>query len=234
MATSLPPSRPASLGRAAREHFLAHLEGVLAPMADAVYARLRELMDQAASGRESQERRDALLEFDKHRQAWTNGTQKAWRAALVSAASNARVRLDTTNLELIGDDEVETKILSSRLALAMQEKAVWDYNDLKLRIRHVDHEEELPGGDILRPETIAQLMLEQWTASGMAREGWTLAREVIQKQMAERLIDGYRTTNEFLVQRNVLRDIDLSARVRRTTGSRSSGGARRSPGAAGG
>ncbi|MES2940498.1 MAG: DUF1631 family protein [Pseudomonadota bacterium] len=234
MATSPPSSRPVPLGRAAREHFLAHLEGVLAPLGDAIHARLRELMDQSSSGRESQERRDALLDFDKNRNAWISGTQRAWRGALVPATATSRVRLDTANLELIGDDVVENKILASRLALAIQEKAVWDFNDLKLRIRHVDREDELDSGDILRSETIAQLMLEQWIASGMSREAWTLVRDVIQQQMVERLVAGYRATNEFLVQHNVLRDIDLStARVRRSAGSRSSGGsgARRSPGA---
>ena len=62
------------------------------------------------------------------------------------------MRLELASLELIGDEVVENKILASRLAMAVQEKAVWDLNDLKLRITHLEGGEELGSEDVLRPE----------------------------------------------------------------------------------
>ena len=89
----------------------------------------------------------------------------------MAAAHRDRPRAHgAVDLELIGDDVVENKILSSRLAMAVQEKAVWDLNDLKLRITHLEGGEELATEDVLRPEALAQLLVEQWSACELARE----------------------------------------------------------------
>jgi hypothetical protein len=119
------------------------------------------------------------------------------------------------SLELIGDDVVENKILSSRLAMAVQEKAVWDLNDLKLRITHLEGGEDLAAEDVLRPEALAQLLVEQWTAAALPRETWVLSKDVIQKNIVPRAVEGYKKANEFLVQSGVLPNIDLKSRVKR-------------------
>ena len=43
--------------------------------------------------------------------------------------------LEEVYLELVGDEVVENNILSSRLALAIQDKANFELNDLRLRIK---------------------------------------------------------------------------------------------------
>jgi hypothetical protein len=216
-----------------REHFVGQLEGVLQPLSDAIRARLIELVDASTSTRDAQERRDAMLDFERQRRDWQERTAKAWRKALVPPTATARVRLEAANLSLIGDEVVENKILSSRLALAVAEKATWDLNDLKLRMEHLENGEELAGHDVLRPEAVAQLMVEQWGASGLPRPSWVLVQDVIQAHMADKMLAAYRSTNEFLVQRGVLPDIDLSGRVRRAAappGQRRAAGAAPSPG----
>ena len=120
MSTPLAPAA-ASLARAVRDQFVAHLEGMLPGLSDAIRARLIELTDSAGNMREMHERRDTLLEFDRQRQKWVQNLQVAWRRALIPPTATARVRLDMINLELIGDDVVENKIISSRLAMAVQE-----------------------------------------------------------------------------------------------------------------
>ncbi|WP_332813179.1 DUF1631 family protein [Ramlibacter sp.] len=209
-----PPAQSSVIARQAREHFVSQLEGVLQPLSDAIRARLLELMDSAAGNREAQERRDAMQEFEQRRRAWVEATGQAWRRALVPPTATGRVRLETLNLSLIGDEVVENKIVSSRLAMAIAEKATWELNELKARMEHLDGE-GLAGHDVLRAEAVAQLMVEQWSASGLARPTWLQVHEVIHKQMTERMVAAYRSTNELLVGRGVLPDIDLSARVRR-------------------
>ena len=209
------PSAAVPLARRAREQFVAEAEQVLAPLSDAIRARLSELIDSSTSTRDMHSRRDGLLEFDKRRGSWVAAVQKAWRMALVPPTTTARVRMETGTLELIGDDVVENKILSSRLALAIVEKASWELNDLKLRMQELEGGEEFGPTDILRPEAIAQLMIEQWGAQELPRDTWVLVQDLIQKQLVEVLVKAYHGVNELLIRKGVLPDIDLSARVKR-------------------
>jgi hypothetical protein len=119
-------------------------------------------MSAAKSSRDVQQRRDALVEFEQAAAKWVDAVARAWRRAIIPPTSTGRVRLELASLELIGDDVVENKILSSRLAMAVQEKVVWDLNDLKLRITHLEGGEELSSEDVLRPEALSQVLLDQW------------------------------------------------------------------------
>ena len=114
-------------------------------MIPAIRSRLGELADATASSRDMQDRRDAMMDFDRKGQAWAQATMKAWQKALVPPTATARFRMDEAKLELIGDEVVERKILSSRLALAIQEKATWELNDLRLRMQHLEGGDELAG-----------------------------------------------------------------------------------------
>ena len=170
MSGPLPTPDSNALGRKAREVFISQAEGVMGPLAEAVRAKLIELVDQSASTKEMQDRRDAMLEFERLHKNWTEGTPKAWRRALIPPTATARVRLEASSLELIGDDVVEKKILSSRLALSVLDKVTWELNDLRLRMQHLEGGDDLQSYDILRPEVSAQLLVEQWVAAGLARE----------------------------------------------------------------
>jgi hypothetical protein len=216
MAPTLNPAS-APLARQARERFVAHLEGVLPGLLNAVRSALEEQMNTAQSSRDMQQKRDALVEYERAGPLWLDGAAQAWRRALVPASATSRVRMQLSSLELIGDDVVENKILSSRLAMAVQEKAVWDLNDLKLRIAHLEDGEELASDDVLRPEALAQLLVEQWSAAQLTRETWTLVKDVIQQFIVPRALEGYQQANEFLIANGVLPNIDLRSRVKRPT-----------------
>ena len=215
MASSLPPASAAPLGRQAREHFVAYVEGVLPALSDAIRRKLIEGVDGSTSSRDMQERSDAMFDFERVRASWVASTARAWRDAVIPPTATARIRLGVMDLELIGDDVVEKKILASRLALAVREKASWELNDLKVRIQHLDGIEEMVNQDILQPEAVSQLLIEQWTANALPRNSWSLAKDVIQQHMVDRMLEGYRRTNKFLIDRGVLPEIDLSKNVRR-------------------
>jgi hypothetical protein len=240
MPTPQPPSNPAALGRGVREQLVADLEGVLQPMVEAIRARLLDLLNSSPSTKEMYARRDAMQDFERLRAAWAAATQKAWRNAVVPPTATARIRLEATNFELIGDEVVEMKILSSRLAMAIAEKASWQLNDLRLRIQHLENTDDLATEDILRPEAVSQLLVEQWSACGLKRESWLLVQDVIQQRMVDRLLGAYQKVNDFLIKSDVLPDVTLSARVKRSTaparpdGRTSGGGGFGTTGAAGG
>lgn len=217
MSSTLTPAA-APLARQARERFVAHMEGALPELAAAVRSALEEQMNTAQSSRDMQQRRDALVDFERSASAWTEAASRAWRRAIVPPTATGRVRMELASLELIGDDVVENKILSSRLAMAVQEKAVWDLNDLKLRITHLEGGEELATEDVLRPEALAQVLVEQWSAAKLPRETWVAVKDVIQQLVVPRALEGYQQANEFLVESGVLPHIDLRTRVKRPMG----------------
>lgn len=214
MSSTLAPTA-APLARQARERFVAHMQGLLPDLAEAVRKVLAEQMGTAQSSRDMQQRRDALVEFEQTAGKWCEAVARAWRRAIVPPTATARVRMELASLELIGDDVVENKILSSRLAMAVQEKAVWELNDLKLRITHLEGGEELATEDVLRPEALAQVLVEQWSAVKLPRETWVAVKDVIQERVVPRALEGYEQANEFLVDSGVLPHIDLRARVKR-------------------
>ncbi|HET8744579.1 MAG TPA: DUF1631 family protein, partial [Ramlibacter sp.] len=232
MASITPGPGSAQLARQARERFVTHMEGLLPELSEAIRASLSEQMNNAESSREMQQRRDALVEFEQSGAKWSELVGKTWRRAVVPPTTTARANLEMASLELIGDDVVENKILSSRLAMAVQEKAVWELNDLKLRITHLEGGEELATEDVLRPEALAQVLVEQWIAAALPRESWVLAKDVIQKHVVPRALEGYKEANEFLVKSGVLPHIDLKSRVKRPPRGAVRGAAPQQPGEA--
>ncbi|CAN5542494.1 hypothetical protein BH11PSE7_BH11PSE7_34420 [soil metagenome] len=219
MASALPPNSNLQLGRQARERFVGDLANVVPELAQAAFTKLQALFEQSTSGRDIQDRRDALQLYQKSYKAWVTGTVQAWQRALLPPTATTQVRLGSAlSFELIGDEVVENKILASRMALAVAEKVV-DLNDLRLRIQRLENVSELASYDVLRPEVTAQLLVEQWSASGLNRDIWLMVHEVLQQLLVERAIESYHRTNEFLIERGVMPDIDLKPLVRRTASS---------------
>jgi len=217
LSTQRPSRESASaLGRRVREQFVTHIEAALAPMQQAIRVRLAELGDNTLNAKEMYELRDALVEVERKGPDWVRNTGAQWRRAIAPPASAGRMRVEAVSLELIGDDVVERKILSSRLALAIREKSSWELNDLRVRMQHLEGEEALEGADVMRPEALTQIVVEQWDQSGLTREQWTMVHDIVQAGLAEQLLKAYKAANEYLVNKGVLRDIDLSRRVKRT------------------
>ncbi|MEJ6021509.1 DUF1631 family protein [Ramlibacter sp. PS4R-6] len=215
MATHRTPANGPAVARKAREQFVANVSALLGPLGTQIRARLLELAQTPGGSREMQERRDAMMDFDKKGPAFVSGTAKAWQKAVEPPTATGMMRLDAMmNLQLVGEDVVDRKIMSSRLALVIGEKAVWDLNDLKVRIQHLEGEDQSTT-DILRPETLCLTLVEQWGAAGLSNEAWNLVQDLVLKVMLETVPKAYTQLNEFLVANNVLRDIDFSARVRR-------------------
>jgi hypothetical protein len=203
------------LARQTRERFVMDASRGLMEIGAAVQEQLLRLLDQPSNLREMQNRRDAWTLYQQHRQAWLDGTAKAWQRALLPQTATAKVRLsEQPSLELLGDEVMENKILASRLGRAVLEKVTGEFDDLRVRMEHLEGE-ELPGHDILRPEVLALLTVEQWSAAGLPRTALQTVSELIQTDFAGHLQKAYRTANELLINRGIMPQIDFHARVKR-------------------
>ncbi|SFC30184.1 Protein of unknown function [Polaromonas sp. OV174] len=201
----------------ARALFTERIARLLPELAKAIADNLSALAAQPGGGREQQERRDALLAYQKNGAAWVQSTIRAWSNAQASRSAVVPARLaDTDKLELMGDEVVENRILASRLALRLLDFASWELNDLRLRVQSLEGLSELHKQDIFRPEVLAQHLIEQWAHVSLPQSAWLMVQDLVQKSMAESMLDIYHATNEFLVRQGVMVEIDLRPLVKRT------------------
>jgi Protein of unknown function (DUF1631) len=208
----------ATLARRARELFLTKAVDIMGESAQAVRQRLNALLDESSNARQSQDRRDAWLQYQKCESSWVNATAVAWKKATTPPTASVRMDLNALTFELMGDDVVENKILASRLALRILDKATWELNDLMLRIRKLENTEDIDKQDVLRPEACAQLVVDAWMGSGLTHDAWLSVQEVMHKSFADRMVEAYHDVNAYLVDNGVMAEIDLRPLVRRTPG----------------
>jgi Protein of unknown function (DUF1631) len=212
-------TNPAALARQARAVFVEQAVKLLTELSGSIGTRLSTLFEQSANAREAQDRRDAIVAYQQGQITWVQGTDRAWKEATLRDLSATSSRMPALNLELIGNDVVESKILSSRLAMRVADKAGWEFNDLQVRMKHLEGVEELGKGDILRAESVCQLMLEQWLAAGLKQEAWVLVQDVVQQNFADKIVKAYKASNEYLIAQGVMKEIDLRSNVKRTPNS---------------
>ena len=190
---------------------------MLPTLAALLETTLAQLAAVTGSAREMRDRCDALEAYQRHSLAWVQGTQRAWNKGLMPAVAAARLLLaESVTLELVGDEAIQHRILASRLALRLIDFSSWELNDLRLRIQSLENVAELHKQDIFRPEVLAQGLIEQWTRVGLPESVWLMVQEVAQKSIALQMLDIYHATNEFLIEKGVMPEIDLRPLVRRT------------------
>ena len=205
------------LSEQARALFVERAVRLLPGVSKAIQERLSALVDEPAGARDMQERRDGWLAFQKADTAWIRGTTGAWTAARQLSPAPALSKLALSGaFELMGDEVMDDEIAASRLALRLLDFVSWELSDLRLRIQRLDGIGELQKEDIFRPEVLARHLLQQWSRAGLSRPLWLSAQDMIQKTLAEQMLDVYHSTNEFLVQSGVMAEIDLRPMVRRT------------------
>lgn len=235
MATPLSYMQRMQLAEKVRQRFLGGAEKVLVELGGLIQERLTVLLNEKGTTRDMQNRRDAWMLFQKQRGLWIDGTMKIWRESLKPPASKKAENKDELSIEgdgglsLVGTEAVENKILASRLVLAVVEKMGSELDDLRVRVKTLENRDDLEGHDILRPEVLILLLIEQWTTVGMTRESWPMVNDVVQKHLIEKLKAVYANANEFLIQQGVLPTIDLKDRVKRAAVSRRAPSAGGSP-----
>ena len=216
--SSVPQRR---LARQARQRFV---EGICAGLPDldkTVLDLLTTLMTQTGTAREMQSHRDAWMRYQQHHAAWTDRTGKAWRDALAPHSSTTRGALAANGanpqFELLSDDVVENKILASRMALTVSEQVSQQFDTLRQRTQSLEGQ-ELDSSDILRPEAVCLLLVEQWVEAGLPRTDLQTVVDPLQRELANLLQKQYQAVNVLYVEQGVTPQADLKSRVRRTAG----------------
>ena len=213
------------IARETRERFVAATAGLIAPVAQAVRERLTALASMTGNAREMQEHRDDFMAFQRLEHTWVSLAQAAWRRALASTerTSTSTSTSSLSRLELVGDEMVENNILSSRLAQVIQGKANFELNDLRLRMQYLEDTREMASGDVLRPDALAKMLVDQWLAAGLERALWTKVQDTVQDHLLDVVVKAYKDANAFLIGKGVMPEIDLKNFVKRTAGAASTG-----------
>lgn len=222
MMASPPDPHVSSLGKQARELFVVHVGRMLSELGPVCETRLRELMDAPGSNKDRQDRTDAWQAFQKAHGPWITASKKALQRTLLPRSTPANKPLAMTGrLELMAEGAMDDQILASRLALRVLDVASTELNDLRLRIQHLEHRQELPKGDVLLPDVTTRILIDHWLEAQMSREAWQLVQDAMAPLLAKRMLEAYQAANQFLVSSGVMKEIDLNALVRRAPGARS-------------
>ena len=120
------------------------------------------------------------------------------------------------NLSLVDDDTIEHEILSSRLALAMMDRASWEFTDLRSRMNMLEKRDELDANDILRPHVLARIVTSSWLAAPLSFDAWRMLQSVVHEELSLFAEESYHEINRFLLQRHVLPEVDLRPFIRRS------------------
>jgi len=214
-----PRSRETSLrlAREMRERFVAATRALIAPMATAILGQLDNDAGLITTARAMQEHRDDFLVFRAVETDWVLRVQTLWHNQInANSGAESTGASSVSRLQLIDDEVVENNILASRLALAIHDAVSFEFSDLRLRVQDLEDRTELPGGDVLRPDTLARLLVEQWLGAELSRALWNKVQDTLRKQLLSGLFAAYREANAFLVQQGVSPQIDLKRLVRRT------------------
>lgn len=216
--SSVPQRR---LARQARQKFVEGLCSGLPELGKTIQEFLATLMAQTGTAREMQSRRDAWMQYQQLHTAWTQRTARAWQEAMAPHVSSTRGQLASSaagnQFELLSDDVVENKILASRMALTITEQVGPQFDTLRQRTQSLEGQ-ELDSNDILRPDAVCLLLVEQWVESGLSRTDLQTVVDPLQRDLANLLQKQYQAVNVFYVEQGITPQADLKSRVRRTSG----------------
>jgi hypothetical protein len=224
MATS--PATQTALAQQARRAYVEGLLRGLPGVVQAVDRGARLLASQTAENPVAVKRRDLVLDLQKALPFWQQGMFSMVRSALGSGLVSAAFPGDLPQpsnrnaaLSLVDDDTIEHEILSSRLALAMMDRASWEFTDLRSRINLLEKREELDPNDAFRPHVLARIATASWRAAGLSLDAWRTLQTVLHDEFAQFVEEGYHEINAWLVQRRVMPEVDLRPFIRRSANS---------------
>ena len=210
------------LAQQARRLYADHLIAALPALASAVLETTRALLDKPAVPAVVMMRRDLFKAMERAGGGWqrgiADGLYKTFGQSL-SAARAADLPLPGTGgLSLVDDDTIEREILTSRLALAIMDRASWEFADLRSRLASLERRSELDAHDPVRAHVLARVALEAWRSSGMSLDGWRELQPVVHEEFAHVVEEAYHEANRWLIEHRVMPEVDLRPLIRRSRG----------------
>ncbi|MED5620493.1 DUF1631 family protein [Ideonella sp. BN130291] len=201
------------------EELVKGMGGVVRHLAEAA----RELRGKPAEHAVAQRRRDVAEEIQRSIAAWQHAVVQGLQRALNHGLSAAKPsdlpppgRQVLGDLSLVDDDTIEREILSSRLSLAIMDRASWEFSDLRSRISVLERREELDPQDMLRAHVMSRIVIDAWRAAGLSLDAWRELQATLQEELSLLVEEAYHETNRWLMSQGVLPEVDLRPMIRRT------------------
>ena len=220
------PANPTALAQQARRAYVERLLGGVPAVVQAIEQGARLLAASVAEPAIALKRRELLPTLQAALPIWQHGMMTLLKTALASGTVT-QTRLGELpvaaaggrgggKLSLVDDDTIEHEILSSRLALAMMDRASWEFTDLRSRMNMLEKRDELDTNDILRPHVFARIVTSSWLAAPLSFDAWRMLQSVLHEELSLFAEEAYHEINRFLLQRHVLPEVDLRPFIRRS------------------
>ncbi|SEL50410.1 Protein of unknown function [Roseateles sp. YR242] len=203
--------------QARRVHTEVLLRGLPAVVASLTTA-VQDLRSQPAEHALQMARRDAYDAWQRCATPWHARLGKSLRHVYHHGPGDSRsasLSSRPQNLSLVDDDTIEREIIASRLALAMMDKASWEFSDLRNRMQRLEGLEDLPHQDLLRAQVLARLVLDAWFESGLSSSIWQMLQRPLHQELSLLLSEAYHDSNHWLLQQGVMPEVDLRPLIRR-------------------
>ncbi|WP_067065239.1 DUF1631 family protein [Roseateles chitosanitabidus] len=179
---------------------------------------VQDLLSQPAEHGLQMARRDAFEAWQRSATPWHARLGKALRHAYHHGPGDSRsasLSSRPQNLSLVSDDTIEREIIASRLALAMMDKASWEFSDLRNRMQSLERVEDLAQQDLLRAQVLARIVLDAWFEAGLTSSVWQMLQRWLHHEFSQLLNESYHEANRWLIQQGVMPEVDLRPFIRR-------------------
>jgi hypothetical protein len=212
---------PDSLAGQARRLYTEELVKGLTHVVQATMDQSRVLLDKPSEHGTMMRRRDLVQALMKGAQGWHRGMVAGLRRVLTQGATASRPYDlpppgGRETLTLVPDDTIELEIVTSRLALAVMDRASWEFADLRSRVAHLEGRTELEPHDMLRAHVLARIVFDAWRGAGLNLEGWREVQATLHEELAGLVEESYHETNRWLMEQKVLPEVDLRPFIRRS------------------
>jgi hypothetical protein len=210
---------PDSLSSQARRLYTEELVKGLVAVVQSAIDGARTLMDKPSEHTLFQRRRELTQALMAGAQQWHRGIVHGLREVLANGVATTRPPEPAggkDTLSLVSDDTIELEIVTSRLALAIMDRASWEFADLRSRVAHLEGRSELDPQDMLRAHVFARIVFDAWRGAGLTIEGWRELQGALHEEFAHLVEEAYHEANRWLVSQHVLAEVDLRPFIRRS------------------
>jgi hypothetical protein len=211
---------PDALAAQARRRYTEELVKGLVGVVQSALDATRSLIEKPAEHALFQRRRELFQTMNAGAQGWHRTIVSGLRQALAQGLGATRgADLPPSSKEqfsLVSDDAIELEIVTSRLALAIMDRASWEFADLRSRVAHLEGRAELDAQDLLRAHVLARIVFDAWRIAGLSLESWRELQPVLQEEFALLVEEAYHETNRWLIEQGVLPEVDLRPFIRRS------------------
>ncbi len=212
------PANAAELAQAARRVYADTLVRASAAVPAALVETLQQRLAKPALPRQARSWQDSLAALQQHGATWQMSLIRKLRLAHRNLLEATKPGSPGQGMSLVADDAIEREIDASRLALSLENDAQWQFTDLRTRMLALEGRQELSAQDLLRASVVARLWVEAWTEAQLGHADWLQLQEQLLLEFGQWVGQAYHDTNRWLLERDVLPEVDLRPFIRRSGG----------------